>query len=175
MWVIRIVRDFAGDRRLVDVCTEPDNPTKADVFFTQANDGFENGWHGDPSQHTRWANVPYSRGQVQRWAERTVDAARFGFETLFLTKDDIRPGWHRYLADNADARCRIHRGIGFAKPRADGEGYERMIGPRWGSCLWYFGPRRRRFDRVFNAIGEITHGLGPQELPEAVAQSEAAQ
>lgn len=168
-WLIALVKAFANKRgHIVDVCTEPDNPTDAEWFYTVHHDGLTCGWRVEP-HITRWLNPPYSTGLVQRWSEAAVEAARgsLGFETLILTKDDCRPRWNRYLLDNADARCRITRGVGFRQPAGpDTSGarrYEQLSAPRWGSALWYLGRRRRRFERVFGSIGEITHLLGPQE------------
>jgi hypothetical protein len=42
-----------------------------------------------------------------------------------------------------------------------------MSGAKFGSCLWYWGPRRRRFTRIFSPHGEVIHGLGPEEVDHA--------
>lgn len=159
-WLVSLLREFCGDRRLFDACTEPDNPLGADKFTTDS--GLALMWRNAYGDVT-WCNPPYSRGQVQRWAEKAVSEAIVGAEILMLTKDDCRTSWSRYLRNNADARCRIERGVGFLEPDGKG-GYAQLVGPQWGSCVWYWGPRRRRFDRVFGAIGEVTHLLGPADL-----------
>jgi hypothetical protein len=106
-------------------------------------------------------NPPYSTGQVEHWAKKAIAEAHGSLEVLFLTKDDCRPKWNWLLRENSDARCRISRGVGFLEPNGNG-GYTQLVAPRWGSCLWYLGRRRRRFEQVFSAIGEVIHGLGPQ-------------
>ncbi len=173
-WLLDKVREFAGGQIALDVCTEPDNPTEAATFYHAGIGGGTNGlcepWHlhlqyAVPCAiRVAWANVPYSRDQVQLWADKAVREARDGAEILFLTKDDCRTKWNAFLRDNADARCRIARGVGFLEPDGDG-GYTQLVGPRWGECLWLFGRHRRRFERVFGSIGEITNFLGPQESP----------
>jgi hypothetical protein len=174
-WFLEYVRAFAGGPIALDVCTEPSNPTKADAYccLEDGNDGllidwsltlrsvaYVPGW----AMRLAWANVPYSAGQVIKWAGKAAHEARRDVESLLLTKDDCRPRWNRFLLDNADARCRIARGVGFLEPDGNG-GFRQLVGPRWGSCLWYFGRHRRRFERVFGPLGEITHLLGPQESP----------
>jgi hypothetical protein len=179
-WLLDLVRAFAGGEIALDVCTEPSNPARAQAFYALPTSGLDEDWTGAlraaERRSTRalisvaWANVPYSREQVQRWAEKAVREARAGAEILFLTKDDCRTGWNLFLRENADARCRIAKGIGFLEPDGEG-GYRKLPGPRWGECLWYFGRHRRRFERVFSAplagrkgpLGEVTHLLGPQE------------
>jgi hypothetical protein len=165
-WVVDVVRSFCGDRPLLDVCTQPDNPIGADAFYSLAvgRCGMSTKWtYVFGERYIAWCNPPFSRGQVQRWAERAVEQALLGAEILMLTKDDCRTSWSRYLRNNADARCRIDRGVGFLEPDGNG-GYKQLVGPQWGSCIWYWGPRRRRFDRIFGAIGEVTHLLGPSLL-----------
>ncbi len=168
-WLLNLVREFAGGQIALDVCTEPHNPTGAETFFHPGGScGLAVVWHsalqrlGDWRIPVAWANVPYSTGQVARWSQKAVDEARLGAEILLLTKDDCRPKWNRFLRDNADARCRIAKGVGFLEPDEAG-GFRQLVGPQWGSCLWLFGRHRRRFERIFGAIGEVIHGLGPQE------------
>lgn len=158
-WLLDVVRDFCGGPIPLDVCTEQDNPTKALAFYV--SDGLARGW-----PYTFWCNPPYSRGQVEKWAMHAITEARLGACGIMLTKDDCRTAWNRLLMENADCRCRINRGVGFLEPDGKG-GYSQLNGPMWGSALWYFGPQRRRFDRVFSRIGEVTHLLGPQEVQEA--------
>lgn len=160
-WLLDVAREFAGGPFALDPCTEADNPTEADSFLTEKHNGLAVRWC--PDGGTVWCNPPYSRGSVITWAHKAVKEARDGAEILFLTKDDCRTGWNAYLKANADARCRIARGVGFLEPDEENGGYTQLVGPMWGSCLWMFGRRRRRFDRVFSPIGEIVHGLGPLE------------
>lgn len=163
-WLLDMVRAFAGGEIALDVCTEADNPTRARIFYalSQGTNGLTQPWAFEAQGGQCWGNVPYSVGQVAQWAAKAVREARVGAEILLLTKDDCRTKWNAYLRENADARCRIARGVGFLEPDGNG-GYAQLVGPRWGECLWYFGRRRRRFARVFGAIGEVIHGLGPLE------------
>lgn len=171
-WLLDIVREFAGGAIALDLCTQADNPARAYRFYTEDDDGLSMSWasalrqmplHRDWLISVGWGNVPYSAGQVIRWATKVVHEAREGADILLLTKDDCRTRWNRFLVQNVDARCRIAKGVGFLQPDGEG-GYEKLSPPRWGECLWYFGRNRRRFARVFGGIGEVIHGLGPVEV-----------
>ncbi len=161
------VLELAGQRLICDVCTEPNNPLKAARFFTEKTNGLTSPWARTASDIWRFfyfGNVPYSHGQVQRWAEKfTREARGYGLECLMLTQADVSTGWYAYLRDNADARCHLSKRVVFLEP--DGEGGYRKCegGAKFGSQLSYWGPRRRRFARIFGALGEVIHGLGPAE------------
>jgi len=164
-WLVEAVRKFVGDRLLRDVCTEDDNPVKADLFFTFDSDGLNQRWH-ELESGTNWCNCPYSRGQVKLWASKCISEAVLGAEILLLTLADVRTAWYRQLRLNADARCHIGRSVGFLEPDGQG-GYRQLPGHTMGHAVWYWGQRRRRFESVFSRIGEVIHGLGPQETEAA--------
>lgn len=161
-WLLDVVLEFDGRPRIgLDVCTPASNPLNAHHFYEgHCRNGLELSWRS--SEGITWCNGPYSRGQVIQWAEKAAYEARLGAEILMLTKSDPRTAWTRCLVANSDARCAVARGVGFLEPDGNG-GYVQLHGPMWGSAVWYFGPRRRRFDSVFSRIGEVTHYLGPQE------------
>lgn len=166
-WLLAALLNFAGNRLVCDVCTQPDNPLRADRFFTEETDGLRSPWAAsvaDVWRCTYWNNPPYSAGQVLQWSEKTItEAGMHGLEVLLLTQADVSTGWYRLIRDNADARCHLGRRVSFLEP--DGAGGYRACpgGAKFGSQIAYFGPRRRRFERIFGAHGEVLHGLGPQE------------
>jgi hypothetical protein len=160
-WLLDVARDLFRGHIGFDPCNHPSNPTQAQAFLCSedGDDGKVSRWN-----HRAWCNMPYS--DIRPWAEKAVRESRSGTDAiLLLTPDDCRTKWYSFLIDNTDAHCRIRRGVGFLRP-ADGGGFEPLPGPRWGSCVWFLGTERRRFSRVFGAIGNVTHGLGPQEEAE---------
>ena len=160
-----IVLEFKGSRRVCDVCTQPDNPLKADRFFTEANNALDCRWlikAAEVDWWTFWCNPPYSRGMVIEFATCCVGWARLGLEIIVLTQADVSTDWYAYLAANADARVHLNRRVGFLSPDGAG-GYVPSSGAKFGSAVWYFGARRQRFARVFGAHGEHFAGLGPAE------------
>jgi hypothetical protein len=161
-----VVLEFKGQRRICDVCTEADNPLGADRFFTEKDNALACRWattYSEVFDWTYWDNCPYSRGQVIQFARCSVRWARVGLEILMLTQADVSTNWYAYLRANSDARCHLDKRVGFLKPDGIG-GYERADGSaKFGSAIWYWGPRRQRFARIFGAHGEVLHGLGPEE------------
>lgn len=160
-WIITHVREFIEPRRMLDVCTERDNPTQADAFYIAG--ALETVWSDVMfgGEHTWWCNPPFS--EMMKWVDKAVQEARHGGEGLFLSRADVRTKWYAKLRNNCDARVNIARSVAFRKPVAGG-GYEAMSGDFYGYAIWYFGPRRRRFERVFSSMGEVIHGLGVQEV-----------
>ena len=166
-WLWQLVRSFVGERAICDVCTEPSNPLGADAFYCKAVNGLEMQW-ASTARHvfgwTHWCNPPYSRGSVIQWAEKATREARaYPLEILMLTQADVSTDWYRVLRENADMRCHLGARVAFLEPDEQGGFRPCESGAKFGSQLSYWGPRRRRFARIFGAHGEILAGLGPQE------------
>jgi hypothetical protein len=165
-WLLQTVRDFAGTHDLCDVCTEENNPLGARRFFTERTNGLTSRWATtlhDLRATVYFGNVPYGAGQVAPWADKFAKEGRFGLECLLLTQADVSTRWYRAIADNADARCHLSKRVIFLEPDGKG-GYQPCKGgAKFGSQIAYMGPRRRRFARIFGALGEVISGLGPQE------------
>lgn len=165
-WIRVVVREMAGERALVDVCTEPDNPIKADRWFTVDTDGLRSPWAltvCDVLRSTYWGNVPFSRGQVVLWADKFIREARAGLECLMLTQADVSTQWYGLIAQNADVRVHLDRRVQYLEPDGCGGYRPCSSGAKFGTQIAYWGPRRRRFARIFGGHGEILHGLGPAE------------
>jgi hypothetical protein len=161
------VRELWGGQIPFDAFTEPTNPTRAGNFCTGPNgsdsDGFTALWH---SYRGTWAQPPFSR--MPDAVGKCVIEAHAGAEILFLSRADNRTSWFRVLAANADARCNIARSVPFIQVLRGG-GLRKLSGDFYAYTIWYFGRRRRRFDRLFTPLGEVIHGLGllELELPQA--------
>lgn len=66
-YVLEPVRQLLGGISL-DPCTEPDNPTRADTFYSLPCDGCEASWD---TAKTVWCNPPYGSAR-NRWIEKCV-------------------------------------------------------------------------------------------------------
>jgi hypothetical protein len=77
-YVLEPVRKVLGGIGL-DPCTEPNNPTGADVFYTPPQDGAALPW----DRATIYVNPPYSKAR-ERWVERCVQAAEQGAAVVLL-------------------------------------------------------------------------------------------
>jgi len=81
-YVLEPVRLSLG-RIGLDPCTEPDNPTRADRFYTVDDDGLARVWHGPGWMPTVYVNPPYSRAK-EPWMERCIEAGERGQKVVLL-------------------------------------------------------------------------------------------
>lgn len=77
-YVLEPIRDALGGI-VLDPCTEPDNPTQAEQFYTAAGDGAAEPWEAD----TIFVNPPYSKAR-ERWVTRCIEAAEAGAQVVLL-------------------------------------------------------------------------------------------
>ncbi len=78
--VLEGARVVLGNPIPLDPCTETDNPTKAELFYTEKQNGLNKKW-GRPT----WCNPPYSGiGIFEAWAAKVRKEALRGCPVLFL-------------------------------------------------------------------------------------------
>lgn len=77
-YVLEPVRSALGSIEL-DPCTEPDNPTGAERFYTADTDGASEPWDAD----TIYVNPPYSKAR-ERWVARCMQSAMSGSRVILL-------------------------------------------------------------------------------------------
>lgn len=78
-YVLEPVREALGGVIWLDPCTESDNPTGADVFYTADDDGLSRAWGGP----TIYVNPPYSKAR-EPWVERCIAAGAEGKKVVLL-------------------------------------------------------------------------------------------
>ncbi len=146
--VLAVVREFATID--LDPCTTPDNPVGATAFYTFHDDGLNQRWrHG--AHACVYVNPPYSRGELQRWADKVVHEAHAGCEIVMLTPCDLGTRWATSLFDAEFQAMAFWRGrIAFVTPE---QPYE--AGAKQPSVFWYFGRRTSRFMRVFSKRANV--------------------
>jgi hypothetical protein len=66
-YVLEPIRELLGGIGL-DPCTEPDNPTKADAFYSLPQDGCELPWNAE----TIFCNPPYGETRM-RWVRKCIN------------------------------------------------------------------------------------------------------
>lgn len=93
-YVLEPVRQSLGGAIGLDPCTEPDNPCRAERFFTPPTDGAVEQWDAA----TVYVNPPYGKAR-ERWVERCIEAAATGSRVVLLmpSHTDTRL-FHRCLA-----------------------------------------------------------------------------
>ena len=94
-YVLEPIRKALGSIEL-DPCTEPDNPTRATMFYTPPVDGADEPWDAA----TIYVNPPYSKAR-ERWVNRCIEAAATGSSVALL------------MPSHTDTRL-FHRAIGTA-------------------------------------------------------------
>jgi hypothetical protein len=108
-YVLEPVREAMGGIEL-DPCTEPDNPTEAERFFTPPDDGAAEPWDATAI----YVNPPYSKAR-ERWVARCIEAAEGGARVVLLipSHTDTRL-WHKAIASASQVvfiRGRVKFGI----------------------------------------------------------------
>lgn len=78
-YVLDPVRVALGGSIGLDPCTEPDNPTGAERFYTPPQDGAVLPWDAESA----FVNPPYSKAR-ERWVERCIQAAADGTRVVLL-------------------------------------------------------------------------------------------
>lgn len=143
-WLLDQVRRMGSIA--LDPCSTVTNPTGAAVHrWDPRDDGLTaEWWRVTAGQGVTYVNCPYSRGQIDAWAQKCVSEAIAGCEILLLTPSDSSTGWFRFLRSHADAVCLLHRRVGFVMP--DGTP---LPGAKFGSALWYWGRRRALFRGLY--------------------------
>jgi phage N-6-adenine-methyltransferase len=114
-YVLDRVRDAFGGRIGLDPCTEPDNPTDALVFYTEADDGLAQVWPRIPT----WCNPPYAKAR-EPWVERCLQRAALQVPVVLLipAATDTRI-WQR-AAEAADAVVLVRGRLKFEAKRLNG-------------------------------------------------------
>lgn len=79
-YVLEPVREALGGIIQLDPCTEPDNPTQAESYYTPADDGLSQSWAG---ADTIFLNPPYGEARVA-WVNRAITEAKRGARVIAL-------------------------------------------------------------------------------------------
>lgn len=160
--LIHLVVDALGPIEL-DPCTEPHNPTGADLFYTVDDDGLSKDWltHGPV---TTYVNPPFSN--MIPWVERAVNAASRGSRVVVLTPIDSTTRWYALLTEYADLAAPLRKRVRFGFPP---EETQPASAASSATMLWLLGApklQQRSFARVFAAHAHLyVPGMFPEVLP----------
>jgi phage N-6-adenine-methyltransferase len=136
-YVLRPVRT-ALDGIGLDPCTEPDNPTGAERFYTVTDDGLSQPWHDDTWMPTVYVNPPYSKAR-EPWVRACIAAGARGQRVVLLMPSHTDTWiWHKAV-DTASAVCFIKGRVKFRVLR-DNRRQEAASHPSaligWNLDLW---------------------------------------
>jgi phage N-6-adenine-methyltransferase len=117
---------------------------QARQFFTKAEDGLQQDWHGRV-----WLNPPYSNPAP--WIDRALTAYAAGqvLALLILVNDQTDAAWYQRLLHAGAAACLLARRVPFWHPDRAGET------PRQGQTMVSIGVYPARFAEVFAAHGTL--------------------
>jgi hypothetical protein len=87
-YILGPVRDVLGGSIELDPCTEPDNPTDAQRFYTVTDDGLSKPWDAE----SIFVNPPYGKAR-EPWVDRCVQAGDAGARVVLL------------MPSHTDTRC----------------------------------------------------------------------
>ena len=90
-YILDPVREALGGTISLDPCTEPENPTGAERFYTPPQDGGALPWDAD----SVYCNPPYGRAR-ERWVDRCIRAGLDGARVVLL------------MPAHTDTRCFQH-------------------------------------------------------------------
>lgn len=138
---------------VLDPCSNPWSLVRARVELSahRGEDGLATDWseilraHGGAG--LAYSNPPYGVGHLPKWAAKFSLEAERDAEIVGLVPCSPDTAWWETMLDACDARCDVHRRIGF-------EGGEHGSG-QVRSEVFYFGPNPYLFGHSFDELGEV--------------------
>jgi hypothetical protein len=149
-WLVARIRDelFGGVIDL-DPATEPDNPTGAERFITQVEDGILTPWRGP----NVYCNPPYG-ATGGKWVEKAMFAAADGNRVVLLLPARSETRWFQRALLGCDDALLFSKRIQFTRFGAFGT--RKACNAPFPSVLFSFGLRLRALDD----LGTIVRPVG---------------
>ena len=116
-------------------------------YFDQEINGLEQKWFGRV-----WLNPPYSRGLIQKFANKVVESYASGDieQACVLVNNASETGWYGKLMAECRAVCMFRSRIRFLNSSLQPKGK-----PLQGQHVLYFGMSLERFADSFSSLGHI--------------------
>ena len=127
-YVLEPIRDLLGGIGL-DPCTEPDNPTGAELFYHLPQDGCALPWDAD----SVFCNPPYGEAR-NRWVERCI-AEGERRKVVLLIPSHTETRIFQDALDACDSVCLVRARLRFGVVRENG----RQEAASHGSAVFGFG------------------------------------
>jgi hypothetical protein len=157
--VLALVRAVLGT---IDVdpasCAEAQATVQACTYYTLADDGVRQPWHG-----TVFCNPPYKMPEIARFVGKLLEEQTAGHltEAILLVNAATETDWFQRAFARSDAVCFPDGRIHFVSSTRNGDH------PCQGQAILYFGPHGERFAGVFAALGVSTWGGCVRTTPRA--------
>jgi phage N-6-adenine-methyltransferase len=142
---VEAARRVLGDIDLDSAsCRFAQERIRAHKFFTKAEDGLKQGWHGKV-----WLNPPFSR--VADWVAKLLSEIKSGRVTVAILLTNAFPdtAWFHDAASVCSAMCFTRGRIRFEREEGPASS------PPSGQCFLYFGADVPAFRAAFEPIGLV--------------------
>lgn len=131
-----------------DPCTHADNPVKAALFYTEADNGLKANW---PTLGLAYVNPPYGR-DLPSWVGRCaregwlIGDGKSQLSIVLLTPNRPDTRWYDVLERESQAYCEVRGRLRFrgAKDSAP-----------FPSALHYWGSNPYKFCDIFQSLGRV--------------------
>lgn len=119
---------------------------KAETFFTPADDGLKQPWHGRV-----WLNPPYAQPAIGHFVDKLVAeyCDKRCDQAIMLTHNYTDTAWFHAALSDASMICLTRGRIKFV----DAEGFE--CAPTQGQAFFYFGSNLEAFWQAFTPLGAV--------------------
>jgi phage N-6-adenine-methyltransferase len=120
---------------------------KATNYFTKADNGLEQEWHGRV-----WLNPPYAQPLIEDFVKKLLAERKAGHVTaaIMLTHSYTDNAWFQAALKVTDAICFKRRRVKFYELEGD------EANPTQGQTFFYFGSEADKFVRTFGRIGSAS-------------------
>jgi hypothetical protein len=144
-------------------CEQAQQTVKAKTFFTMADDGLQQEWHG-----RIFLNPPFHRDLLPRFVRKLAVEIEAGHVTqaILLVNNCTDTDWFNAALRVCSSVCFTHGRVHFIQA----SGVE-MGSPTHGQAFLYFGTQPDRFEEVFDRIGPC---LRPSKHYEEAEQEQQA-
>lgn len=115
-YVLEPVRASLGGSIALDPCTEPNNPTKAERFYTVEDDGLSKPWGWADSV---FVNPPYGEARGE-WVDRVIGTAAAGTPAIMLIPAHTDTRIFQRCLDTASAVVFVKGRVKFGVLRDNG-------------------------------------------------------
>lgn len=114
-YALEPIRRALGGTIELDPCTEPDNPTNAESYYSLPVDGAEEPW----DEASIFCNPPYSQAR-ERWVMRCIEAGEQGKRVALLIPAHPDTRIFQLAAQSAHAVTFVRGRLKFGIPRDNG-------------------------------------------------------
>jgi phage N-6-adenine-methyltransferase len=143
---IELARKVLGEIDLDPASSdEAQRTVKAKRYFTKADDGLKQEWHGRV-----WLNPPYAQPYIAEFVSKMCGERKAGRVTaaIMLTHNYTSSAWFQELAGCADAIC-------FPRVRIKFYSGDEIADPTQGQAFFYFGDDVTLFAETFKEVGFV--------------------